>query len=110
MIAAQNPALGQSTSTIAVGSAKSLSERLFAARIDLVRALDEKAHKVGGLSEGQQAPYGSGDGSPPSEVAIQADALKTLQDTVTGLNLDNFIVRERRIAFSRDMFAHQLDA
>jgi type I restriction enzyme, R subunit len=83
------------------GSAKSLSERLFAARIDLVRALDEKAHKVGGLSEGQQAPYGSGDGSPPSEVAIQADALKTLQDTVTGLNLDNFIVRQRRRAVDK---------
>jgi type I restriction enzyme, R subunit len=38
------------------GSAKSLSERLFAARIDLIRALDEKAHKPGGLSEAQQAP------------------------------------------------------
>jgi type I restriction enzyme R subunit len=77
-------------------TAKSLSERLFAARIDLVRALDEKSQKPDGLSEGRQAPYAPGDESPPSEAAIQADALKTLQDTVTGLNLDNFLVRQRR--------------
>ena len=32
----------------------------------------------------------------PTASAIQADALKTLQETVTGLNLDNFIVRLRR--------------
>src|ERR1700747_2372844 len=39
--------------------------------------------------------------SPPSEVAIQAEALKTLQETVTGLNLDNFIVRQRRRAVEK---------
>lgn len=83
------------------GAAKSLSERLFAARLDLVRALDEKAHKLGGLSEGQQAPFGPDDGSPPSEAAIQAGALKTLQDTVTGLNFDNFLVRQRRRAVEK---------
>jgi type I restriction enzyme, R subunit len=83
------------------GSAKSLSERLFAARIDLVRALDEKSHKPGGLSEAQQAPYVPGDESPPREAVIQAGALKTLQDTVTGLNLDNFLVRQRRRAVEK---------
>lgn len=79
-------------------SAKSLSERLFAARLDLVRALDEKSSKPGGLSEAGQTPYqplGAGD-PPPSEVEIRADALKTLQDTVGSLNLDNFIVRRHR--------------
>jgi type I restriction enzyme R subunit len=49
------------------GSARSLSERLFAARIDLVRALDEKGHQLGGLSEGLQTPYAAGEESPPSE-------------------------------------------
>ena len=83
------------------GSAKSLSERLFAARIDLVRALDEKSHNPDGLSEGQQAPYAPGSESPPSEAVIQAGALKTLQDTVTGLNLDNFLVRQRRRAVEK---------
>ena len=38
------------------GSAKSLSERLFAARIDLVRALDEKSHKSDGFSEANKRP------------------------------------------------------
>lgn len=82
-------------------AAKSLSERLFAARIDLVRALDEKGHKPDGLSEARQAPYGPGDEAPPSEAVIQAGALKTLQDTVTGLNLDNFLVRQRRRAVEK---------
>jgi type I restriction enzyme R subunit len=38
---------------------------------------------------------------PPSEEAIHADALKTLQDTVGGLNLDNFIVRQHRRAVEK---------
>ncbi|SHK61449.1 type I restriction enzyme, R subunit [Bradyrhizobium lablabi] len=83
------------------GSAKSLSERLFAARIDLVRALDEKSRKPDGFSEGQQAPFVPGDELPPSEAVIQAGALKTLQDTVTSLNLDNFLVRQRRRAVEK---------
>jgi type I restriction enzyme R subunit len=83
------------------GSAKSLSERLFAARIDLVRALDEKSRKPDGFSEGQQATFAPGDEPPPSEAVIQAGALKTLRDTVTSLNLDNFLVRQRRRAVEK---------
>jgi type I restriction enzyme R subunit len=83
------------------GAAKSLSERLFAARIDLVRALDEKGEKPGGFSAGEQATYAFADGSPPSEAVIREGALKTLQDTVTGLNLDNFLVRQRRRAVEK---------
>jgi type I restriction enzyme R subunit len=78
------------------GTAKSLSERLFASRIDLVRALDEKAGKADGLSAGAQTPYLAPGEPPPSEAAIREGALKTLQDTVTGLNLDNFLVRQHR--------------
>ncbi len=44
-------------------TAKSLSTRLFAARLDLVRALDEKHAKPGGFAAGEQAP----DGDAPPE-------------------------------------------
>ncbi|CEG09837.1 type I restriction enzyme EcoKI subunit R [Afipia felis] len=79
-------------------AAKSLSARLFAARFDLVHALDEKHKKPGGFSAGEQTPYeGAGeDASPPSEDNIRGDALKVLQETVAGLNPDNFIVRRHR--------------
>lgn len=83
------------------GSAKSLSERLFASRIDLVRALDEKASKADGFSDGTQTPYAGAGEPPPSETVIREGALKSLQDTVAGLNLDNFLVRQRRRAVEK---------
>jgi type I restriction enzyme R subunit len=76
--------------------ARSLSERLFAGRVDLVRALDEKQAKSGGFSAGDQTPYPPGDETPPSEPEIRASAAKTLQDIVGGLPTDNFIVRQHR--------------
>ncbi|MDA9424633.1 DEAD/DEAH box helicase family protein [Bradyrhizobium sp. CCBAU 53380] len=77
-------------------AARSLSERLFAGRVDLVRALDEKHAKAAGFAAGEQASYESGDDTPPSEPEIRASAAKTLQDIVGGMNEDNFIVRQRR--------------
>src|SRR4051812_49729828 len=47
------------------GAAKSLSERLFTARLDLVRALDEKQGKAGGFCEKARAPDQAGGGAPP---------------------------------------------
>lgn len=82
-------------------AAKSLSERLFAARLDLVRALDEKQEKVGGFSEKAGAAYQASPDEPPNEQTIRSDALQTLQDTVGGLNLDNFIVRRHRRAVEK---------
>jgi type I restriction enzyme R subunit len=79
-------------------AAKSLSTRLFAARLDLVRALDEKRAKSSGFAAGEQAPYGD---APPSEDDIRADALKTLLEVVAGLNRDNFIVRQHRRAVEK---------
>ncbi|WP_038950445.1 DEAD/DEAH box helicase family protein [Bradyrhizobium genomosp. III] len=77
-------------------AARSLSERLFAGRVDLVRALDEKHARADGFAAGEQAPYGSGDEAPPGEPEIRASAVKTLQDIVGGMNEDNFIVRQHR--------------
>ena len=83
------------------GSAKSLSERLFASRLDLVRALDEKAGKADGFSHGDQTPYAGAGEPPPSEAVIREGALQTLQETVTGLNLDNFLIRQHRRAVEK---------
>ncbi|WP_409363855.1 DEAD/DEAH box helicase family protein [Bradyrhizobium liaoningense] len=84
------------------GAAKSLSERLFAARLDLVRALDEKSGTLVGRSEPVREPHQSGGGGdPPNEAEIREDAVKTLQDTVSSLNLDNFIVRQHRRAVEK---------
>lgn len=91
---------GANPETKEAGAAKSLSERLFAARLDLVRALDDKQGK--GLGEQPATPYGAGASDPPpSEVDIRLSALKALQDTVAGVNLDSFIVRPHRRAVEK---------
>jgi type I restriction enzyme R subunit len=81
-------------------AAKSLSERLFAGRLDLVRALDDK-HAKAGLSDTPQTAFQNDEGTPPSEPEIRASAAKTLQDIVGGLNPDNFIVRQHRRAVDK---------
>ncbi|SDA15670.1 type I restriction enzyme, R subunit [Methylobacterium sp. UNC378MF] len=77
------------------GAAASLSERLFAARLDLVRALDDKLAKAPGFAE-DPAPYDSGVPAPPTEEEVRADAVAQLRETIAGMNLDNFVVRQRR--------------
>lgn len=80
-------------------TAKTLSERLFAARLDLVMALDGKSDdRPPGLESSEQASYQAQGGGSPSEADIRADALRTLQEMVSGLNQDNFIVRQNRRA------------
>lgn len=78
------------------GTAKSLSERLFAARLDLVRALDDRAAQPDGFSAGGQQPYDAGGDTPPDEDEIRDTALKVLRETVAGLSLDNFLIRQKR--------------
>lgn len=93
---------GANPETKEASTAKSLSERLFTSRVDLVRALDEKRAKLGGLSEAGQTPFDAGiDQAAPSEDNIRDDALKVLRDTVSSLNLDNFIVRQHRRAVEK---------
>lgn len=66
------------------GAAASLSERLFAARLDLVRALDDKLANSSGVP------------AQPAENEVRANAAMHLRETIAGMNLDNFIVRQRR--------------
>ena len=84
-------------------TAKSLSERLFAARLDLVRALDEKQAKSKEFSEADQKPY-VGDERGQAAAERGGDprrCAEDLQETVAGLNLDNFIVRQHRRAVEK---------
>ncbi len=77
---------------------RSLSELLFAARLDLILALDEKNAKGDGFSSGGQASYGD---APPTEEQVRAGALDVLQNIVAGVNLDSFIVRRHRKAVEK---------
>ncbi|TPN49491.1 DEAD/DEAH box helicase [Mesorhizobium sp. B1-1-9] len=79
-------------------AAKSLSARLFAARLDLVRALDEKDAKAGGFAMPEQQAYeASGNRvNPPTVEDVRTSALGVLRETVASLNLENFIVRQKR--------------
>jgi type I restriction enzyme R subunit len=78
-------------------TAKSLSERLFAARFDLVRALDEKAvlDRPPGVAEDGD-DYDAGPDATLSEKQIRSNALDFLKTYVSTMNLDNFVVRTRR--------------
>jgi type I restriction enzyme R subunit len=78
-------------------TAKSLSERLFAARFDLVRSLDEKAALDRSPSVAEDGDdYDAGPNAPPSEGQIRASALGFLKTYVSTMNLDNFVVRSKR--------------
>lgn len=92
---------GANPETKDASAAKSLSERLFAARLDLVRALDDKHGKDKELAEAAQTTYAGTDQAAPSEADIRANASKALQDTVASVNLDSFIVRPHRRAVEK---------
>ncbi|MGE4341164.1 MAG: DEAD/DEAH box helicase family protein, partial [Pigmentiphaga sp.] len=87
----QNPKPDEGT------NARSLSERLFEARFDLIRALDEKAKLAtpsGVADEG--ASHNAGPEGAPDEEAIRAAALDFLKAYVASMTLDNFVVRAER--------------
>ena len=83
---------------------KGLSERLFAARLDLIMALDEKAQTEQlELREGDADYVGQDDDVkvPDSEKAVRTSTITLLRDYVAGMNIDNFIVRPRRRSVER---------
>src|SRR5690606_39189121 len=83
-------------------NARSLNERLFAARFDLVRALDDNARlDVTGMAHPEQEGYDAGEGLALNENAIRGEALNTLRIYVAAMNFDNFIVRGKRRAVEK---------
>lgn len=98
---------GQNPAVTDGASAKSLSERLFQARFDLVRALDEKQaadirFEMDEEGEPYEGPGGEGrERVPLDEGRIRDDALEFLIDYVARMNLDNFIVRAKRRAVEK---------
>jgi type I restriction enzyme R subunit len=95
----------QNPKPTAGSTSKSLSERLFESRLDLVLALDEKAQgdRLSGMGETDQAPLmPAGDSPAPSnESSVRASTLDALRDYVAGMNLHNFIVRPHRRAVEK---------
>ncbi|RYP84230.1 DUF4145 domain-containing protein [Nocardioides guangzhouensis] len=67
---------------------KSLAERLFEARLGLVTALD---HAV--ATDAEDPPVGEGE---TSERGLRVDVAWSLHQVVTGMNLENFLVRPAR--------------
>ena len=91
---AHNPAVTEGS------TGKGLSERLFAARLDLVMKLDEKA-AADGLVEIDEAgqPFLGQDGTAPApdtERLVRDRTLAGLRDYVAGMNPENFVVRPHR--------------
>jgi type I restriction enzyme R subunit len=81
--------------------AKSLNERLFGTRLDLIRAIDEKSKTeiYNGFAEEGADFVGEDEESQSQasdEAAIRDESLRVLQDHVGAMNLDNFIVRAKR--------------
>ncbi|QGF22444.1 DEAD/DEAH box helicase family protein [Raineyella fluvialis] len=78
------------TGPISEGSLqKSLGQRLFETRLGLLSALDAQGH--------HQPPDGGVDGDGTDSLAgLRADTARLLHEIVSGMNLDNFVVRPHR--------------
>jgi type I restriction enzyme R subunit len=74
---------------------RSLSERLFATRLDIVRALNEKEKSPTGFAQDQDS-YDAGTEEPSDERDVRNAALTHLREVVAGMDLDNFLVRRAR--------------
>jgi len=75
-------------------NAKSLTERLFDARLGLIRTMETETAS-GGMADPAEDLDGPSDAKPRPD-AIVADARQTLQGVVAAMNLDNFVVRTER--------------
>jgi type I restriction enzyme R subunit len=73
--------------------AKSLSKRLYDARLELIGTLDKAPAPEGGASEGTAAIY---DGEPVTDAQLRQETAALLQRETAAMNLDNFVVRPKR--------------
>jgi len=85
---------GQDPPTRDAKNARSLTERLFDARLDLIRTIETEV-ATGGMAD-PAAEFDDHPDAKPSERTIAADARKALQDVVAGMSLDSFVVRTER--------------
>lgn len=76
--------------------ARSLTERLFALRFDLVRAIDEELDLDGPGGFAEEGDGYEGEDEPPALKAVRDEALQVLMDHVAAMNLENFVVRQNR--------------
>lgn len=78
---------------------KSLSVRLFEARLDLVLTLDEQAASAKLELAEAGTPFDYEDGEEPTpedDDVLRTSTLNAVRNYVTGMNLDNFVVRPHR--------------
>jgi type I restriction enzyme, R subunit len=73
--------------------AKSLSKRLYDARLELIGTLDKAPAPKGGATEGPAAIY---DGEPATDAQLRQETAAILQRETAAMNLDNFVVRPKR--------------
>ncbi|HWG04385.1 MAG TPA: DEAD/DEAH box helicase family protein, partial [Beijerinckiaceae bacterium] len=75
--------------------ARSLTQRLFDARLELIGVIDqEMTHEAASaLMEGLAAVYGD---EPQANIQVRHDTAALLQRQTAAMNLDNFVVRPKR--------------
>jgi type I restriction enzyme, R subunit len=97
--------LGQNPAVKEAAAGKGLSERLFEARLDLVRELNEreKQKRLLEIAEEGEAFVREHEGivGPTDEAELKAQTLAMLRDYVSGMNIDNFVVRPHRRVVER---------
>jgi type I restriction enzyme R subunit len=86
---------GQDPATKEAPPAKSLTERIFASRLSLVRALESDTVSPGLQEEGE--PFEGHPDVPPSIEEIISETRERLGSHVGSMNLDNFVVRSKRL-------------
>jgi len=72
--------------------AKTLSQSLFLARLDILAAMDQRP--LDGFGEGEQEPFDSGG---PKPINLRSDIADHLHGDVAEMPLENFIVRPKRL-------------
>jgi type I restriction enzyme R subunit len=71
-----------------------ISSRIFKSRLELIRALDQKAAAPFLAAAEAEAPYAAGDGSLSSG-DVRRETAETLRARVAAMNPDNFLVRPK---------------
>ncbi len=90
---------GQNPETTDGALGESLSKRLFKARLELVGVLDDKVRQEGGANVAREA--GNVFHAPKTEGQLRGVVADILHGEVAAMNLDNFVVRPKRMLVER---------